>query len=173
MFKDFKELLSALNDNRVKYLVVGGYAVSYHAQPRATNDLDLLVKPESANAVALYKTLATFGAPLSGLSPNDLIDRGSFFRMGTPPVMVDILPEISGVDFDRAWRNRVPVMVDPSTRLQATFISANDLIRAKIAAGRPKDLVDVDALRQAAASRRRAAKHSSSSRDRQTTRKPR
>lgn len=102
MYQDFKKLLSTLNDNGVQYLVVGGYAVSFHAQPRATKDLDILIKPVVGNATAFYAALAKFGAPLEGLTPDDFIERGKFFRMGTPPIMVDILPEISGVDFDAA-----------------------------------------------------------------------
>lgn len=107
MYEDFKELLSILNDSKVKYLVEGGYAVSLHAQPRATKDLDILIKPDAKNAAAVYTALTRFGAPLEGLAPDDFIERGKFFRLGTPPVMVDILPEIIGVDFDGAWRRRV------------------------------------------------------------------
>lgn len=149
MFPDFKELLSILNDNKVKYLVVGGYAVSFHAQPRATKDLDILIKPDTENAAAVYAALIKFGAPVEGLGPEDFIEQGKFFRMGTPPVMVDILPEISGVDFDAAWQRRVAVTIDAQTGLMAEFISDTDLIAAKLAAGRPQDLADVDALKKA------------------------
>ena len=152
MHQDFKELLSLLNDEKVKYLVVGGYAVSLHAQPRATKDLDILIKPSKANAVALFRALAKFGAPLGGMKPSDFADRGSFFRMGTPPVMVDILPQISGVDFDRAWRGRALQTIDEATDLQVAYISAEDLIAAKLASGRPQDLADVDAIRKAQSS---------------------
>jgi hypothetical protein len=78
MYPDFKELLSVLNAHRVKYLVVGAYAVSIHAQPRATKGLDLLVKPDVDNALAAYAALAQFGAPLDGMSPADFAERGSF-----------------------------------------------------------------------------------------------
>ena len=149
MYQDFKELLSILNDSKVRYLVVGGYAVSFHAQPRATMDLDILIKPDAGNAVAVYTALTKFGAPLDGLGPDDFVERGKFFRMGTPPVMVDILPEIAGVDFDDAWERRVKVTIDVETGLRANFISGADLIAAKLAAGRPQDLADVDALKEA------------------------
>jgi len=149
MYKDFKELLSILNDSEVKYLVVGGYAVSFHAEPRATKDLDILIKPDAENAAALYVALTRFGAPLEGLRPDDFAEPGKFFRMGRPPVMVDILPEISGVDFDGAWRRRVEVTLDVETNLKVHFISEADLVAAKLAAGRPQDLADVDALRRA------------------------
>ncbi len=146
MHCDFKELLSILNAERVKYLVVGGYAVSLYAQPRATKDLDILIKPDKANGAALFRALEKFGAPLEGLTPDDFIERGSFFRMGTPPVMVDILPEIAGVDFDHAWRRRTMETIDRKSGLKAAFISADELIAAKAAAGRAQDLADVEAL---------------------------
>lgn len=144
MFPDFKELLSAFNAHRVRYLVVGGYAVSFHAQPRATRDLDLLISADAENARAVYAALAAFGAPLQGLTAEDLIEPGSFFRMGRPPVMVDILPRISGVDFEEAWQRRVDVAIDDT--LNVPFISREDLIAAKLAAGRPQDLADAVAL---------------------------
>lgn len=150
MFQDFKELLSIFNEHRVKYLVVGGYAVSFHAQPRATKDLDILIKADADNAAAVYAALAVFGAPLSGLTADDFIERGKFYRMGHPPLMVDILPELTGMDFDAAWQNRIEVTLDVQTGLKAFFISSDDLVAAKLAAGRPEDLADVEALRKAA-----------------------
>jgi hypothetical protein len=82
MFPDFKELLSGFNAHSVKYLIVGGYAVSFHAQPRATTDIDLMVKPEAGNAKAVHAALAQCGAPLEGLTPVDFAERGSFFPQG-------------------------------------------------------------------------------------------
>jgi len=150
MFDDLKELLSIFNSQRVKYLIVGGYAVSFHAQPRATKDIDLPIRPDAENAKAVYAALVKFGAPLEHLTLEDFIERDKFFRMGRAPVMVDILSEIPGVDFDRAWANRVEGIIDHEAGLVAPFISRNDLITAKLAAGRPQDIADVAALRQAA-----------------------
>jgi len=152
MYPDFKELLSIFNADRVKYLIVGGYAVSFHAQPRVTKDIDILIKPDAANAQALYSALAKFGAPLEGFTPEAFTERGKFFRMGREPVAVDILPEIDGVDFDRAWENRVDGVIDAASGLTAYFISAPDLAAAKLAAGRPQDIADVAAIRKAAES---------------------
>jgi hypothetical protein len=90
MHRDFKELLSAFNEGHVKYLVVGGYAVSMHAEPRATKDLDILAGADAENSKAVYAALAKFGAPVEGLTAKDFTDLDSLFRMGTPPVMVDI-----------------------------------------------------------------------------------
>jgi hypothetical protein len=119
MFDDFKELLSIFNAHGVKYLIVGGYAVSFHAQPRATKDIDLLIGADADNAKAVYAALGKFGAPLDDLKAEDFIDRDKFFRMGRAPFIVDVLPEIKGVDFDRAWQNRVEAMIDQRTALVA------------------------------------------------------
>lgn len=150
MYPDFNEFLSVFNAQKVKYLIVGGYAVSFHAQPRSTKDIDLLIKPDDENAQAVYRALAQFGAPLRPLTPKDFAARGSFFRMGHEPLAVDILSEIPGVDFDAAWERRVEAIVDSSSGLKAHFISSEDLIKAKLAAGRPQDLADVIAIRKAA-----------------------
>ena len=92
MFDDFKELLSAFNAHGVKYLVVGGYAVSFHAQPRATKDLELFIQADPDNANAVYAALASFGTPLAGISTQDLSDPLKFIRFGREPVAVDLLP---------------------------------------------------------------------------------
>src|ERR1700692_975091 len=107
MFDDFKELLSAFNAHRVKYLIVGGYAVSFHAQPRATKDLDLFIKPDPVNAKAAYGALASFGAPLSAIAVDDLANPQKFIRFGNAPIAIDILPGIDGVTFEEAWERRV------------------------------------------------------------------
>jgi hypothetical protein len=150
MFQDFKELLSVFHDHGVKYLIVGGYAVSFHAQPRATKDIDLLIKPDPNNAKAVYAALEKFGAPLQGVTSADFADRSKFFRMGREPLMVDILTEIDGAEFDQIWERRVDGLIDPETSQKAFFISRDDLIRAKLATGRPQDIADAAALRKAA-----------------------
>ena len=145
---DFKELLSVFNSRKIRYLLIGGYAVSLHAQPRATKDLDLLVSPDAENVRALYAGLAEFGAPLEGVTPEDFMEPDTFFRMGAPPLMVDILPAIQGVDFETAWGRRAEIEIDPESGLKAAVISRSDLIAAKLAAARPQDMIDVAALRQ-------------------------
>ena len=149
MYPDFKELLSTLNEHRVKYLVVGAYAVAIYVQPRATKDLDILVKADAANADAVFAALAKFGAPLEGLSAADFSEAGPFFRVGRPPIAIDILTEIPGIEFDPAWQRRVEAVIDEKSGLKATFISADDLIASKQAAGRLQDLADADAIAKA------------------------
>lgn len=117
MYQDYKDLLSAFQSLGVKYLVVGGFAVIYHAQPRFTKDLDLFIKRDLANAKATYAALAEFGAPLQGIRPDDFTDRNNFFRFGRDPKAFDILPDIPGVDFDAARGRRVETVVDEKTGL--------------------------------------------------------
>ena len=152
MYQDYKDLLSAFHAHGVKYLIVGGYAVIFHAQPRATKDIDLFIKADPTNAQATYAALAEFGAPLPNIRPEDFADRGSFFRFGYDPRGVDILPHIPGVDFDAAWERRVEGVIDTKSGLKAFFISKDDLIAAKLASGRTRDLADVEDIRAASQS---------------------
>jgi hypothetical protein len=149
MYQDYKDLLSAFHAHGVRYLIVGGYAVIYHSQPRFTKDIDIFIKADSANAQATFAALATFGAQLQGIRPEDFAESGTFFRFGHDPHGFDILPSIPGVDFEAAWHRRVEGAIDPKTGLKAYFISAPDLIAAKIAAGRPQDIADAEAIRKA------------------------
>jgi hypothetical protein len=102
---------------------------------------------------AIYAALAEFGAPLQDIRPDDFTDRNTFFRFGRDPKGFDILPDIPGVDFDAAWERRVEIVVDAATGQKANFISADDLIVSKLASGRPQDLADADAVKQALRSR--------------------
>jgi hypothetical protein len=149
MNQDYKDLLSAFHAHGVRYLIVGGYAVIFHAQPRFTRDIDLFIKADATNAQATYNALGEFGAPLSGIRPEEFADRGSFFRFGSDPQGFDILPDLPGVDFDAAWERRVEGVVDPATGFKAFFISKEDLIAAKRASGRLQDLADVSAIQKA------------------------
>jgi len=149
MYQDYKDLLSVFNAHGVRYLIVGAYAVIFHAQPRFTKDIDLFIQADPANAKATYAALAAFGAALEGIRPQDFAERGSFFRFGRDPHGFDILPEIPGVDFDAAWERRVEGDIDPESGIKAFFISAPDLIASKLAAGRPQDIADAEAVRKA------------------------
>lgn len=147
--KDHQELLSALNDHNVLYVVVGGYAVGAHAEPRATKDLDVFIRPDEANSHAVFKALAAFGAPLAGFTPNDFNDGRSVFHMGQPPERIDVLQQLDGVSFDETWRKREVAVVNEE--LAVPIIGIDELIRNKLAAGRPRDLLDVAELREAQA----------------------
>ena len=154
MYQDYKDLLSVFHAHGVKYLVVGGFAVIYHSQPRFTRDMDLFIKADAENAKAVYAALAEFGASLQDIRPEEFADPNSFFRFGRDPKGFDVLPTIPGVDFDAAWEKRIEVLIDPASGLKANFISAADLLASKLASGRPQDLADADAIRMSAASQR-------------------
>jgi hypothetical protein len=144
MSKDFQDILRVFKAHNVKYLVVGGYAFGVYTEPRTTKDIDLWIRTDPENARAVFQALAEFGAPISGLSPEDFTD-GTIFQMGQPPERIDILQQVSGVDFDSAWEHRVEGFVDEKT--PALVISKEDLIRNKLASGREQDLLDVKKLR--------------------------
>lgn len=143
MPKDLKELLRAFNAHGVKYLIVGGYAYGVYAEPRATKDLDIFIGSEEANSKAVFRALAEFGAPLSGLGPADFMD-GSTFQIGQPPARIDLLQRIDGIAFDEAWKNRMEGFIEED--IPVMVISRKDLIRNKVASGREQDVLDAKKL---------------------------
>ena len=141
--RDFRDLFSALNGAEVRYLVVGAYAVTFHARPRFTKDLDLWIDPDPANAGRAWKALAAFGAPVGDLRPSELTDPGLVFQIGVPPVRVDILTSLDGLEFAEAWPERFKARMDG---LSVPVLSRAHLIRNKRAAGRLQDLAYVEWL---------------------------
>ena len=141
---DFRELLNILEKYKVRYLVVGGYAVMRYTEPRFTKDLDLWISTDKDNSKAVYEALREFGAPLKGMSPTDFAQEGFFYQMGNPPFRLDVMMSIPGVDFETAWANRESVEI---AGMVVSFISKADLITTKEASGRDQDLLDVKKLR--------------------------
>ena len=146
---DFKELLKLFEKYKVRYLIVGGYAVMKYTEPRFTKDLDIFIAIDQDNANRVYLALQEFGAPLEDLFPKDFAHSGYFYQMGRPPLRVDIMMSIPGIEFDEAWKNREIVELND---LKVLFISKRDLIRAKEASGRAQDKIDVENLKIAALS---------------------
>jgi hypothetical protein len=147
--KDLKELLLALNAHEVEYLVVGGYAVGVHSEPRATKDLDIFIRADEKNSVAVYRALAAYGAPVEDLTPDAFKNEPtSIFQIGMPPNRIDILQSIDGVSFDEAWQSRVEGLVDGEVPVHV--ISRDHLIQNKLATGRAQDIADVEAIRNSA-----------------------
>ena len=144
MHSDFRELLSILNAHRVKYLIVGAYAVAIYAQPRATKDLDILVKADAENAQAVFAALSAIRCAARRLRlPPTLRNPARSFAWGANLSASNIPTAIPGVEFDAAWPRRVEDVFDEGSNLRANFISREDLLAAKRAAGRPQDLADV------------------------------
>lgn len=142
---EFKELLSLFNQQQVKYLVVGGYAVIYHTEPRYTKDLDIWVSADAENAVRVYRALHAFGAPLAGISVQDFQTPGLVYQMGRPPTRVDILMGLKGVEFADAWEDRVEADFGG---IVVQVLSRTHLLTNKRLAGRPQDLMDIESLLQ-------------------------
>lgn len=143
MNQDFRELLSEFNAQGVEYLVVGAHALAAHGHVRATKDLDVWVRPDPENGLRVLAALTEFGAPLHGLTQQDLTTPGLIFQMGVAPVRIDILTAIDGVGFEEAWLQRV----ETSFAGEATqVLSRQHLIRNKRAAGRTQDLADIEWL---------------------------
>jgi len=140
--------LRAFNDENVRYLIVGGYALIKYTEPRYTKDLDIWVSPDPENAKNVFRALVKYGAPVTDMSPADFMREGFFFTMGLAPSRVDILFDLTGLDFETAWERRVGArLVDAETN----SLSRVDLIINKEAVGRKQDLADVEKLRIAEA----------------------
>jgi Nucleotidyl transferase of unknown function (DUF2204) len=147
MLKDQKELLAALNDHGVEYVVIGGHAAIAYGVARLTKDLDVLIRADEKNSQAVYDALAAFGAPMESLDPTDFRDHpNTVVQFGVPPNRIDILQSIAGVTFDEAWKGHVDFEIDDT--IVAHYVSMDDLIRNKELVGRPGDLADVDQLRK-------------------------
>ena len=140
---DFKELLLAFNARNVEYLIVGAHALAAYGHVRATKDLDIWVRPEKSNAQKVLQALANFGAPLSDLTVEDLSLKGTIFQIGMPPVRVDVMTDIDGVEFADAWPDRLKVSM---AGVPAFVISRHHLITNKKTSARLQDLADVEQL---------------------------
>jgi predicted nucleotidyltransferase len=157
--RDYEEFIAALNDHGVRYLIVGAHAVAFHARPRATRDLDILLDPAPANARRALGALRDFfgGADL-GYTVADLTDPRWIIQLGVAPVRIDLLSQLPGCPtFQVAWRNRVEARFGA---VPAYYLGLDDLIRAKEAAGRAQDRADARMLRQAKGRGQRARRSS-------------
>lgn len=140
---DFRDLFAALNAAGASYLLVGGYAVAFHAEPRFTKDLDVWTDPDPANATRVLEALRRFGAPLHDLTVADLERAGTVFQIGVPPNRIDIVTAIDGVGFPEAWSGRAETTYGEQT---VPVIGRRHLVQNKRASGRPQDLLDLEVL---------------------------
>ena len=143
LYPDFKELLELLNAHKVDYLIVGGYALALHGYPRFTGDLDIYLGIQQDNAKKVLSVLKEFGFGELNLSEKDFTQSDQIIQLGVPPIRIDFITSIDGVEWDTAWANRekgnwadVPV----------AYLSREDFISNKRASGRLKDLADIESL---------------------------
>jgi hypothetical protein len=151
--QDYEEFIAALNEHNVRYLLVGAHAVAYHARPRATKDLDIFLEPTAENAARTLAALRAFFGADVGYSPEEIVDPTSIIQLGVAPVRIDIISRLLGcADFNAAWENRIEGRFGS---VPAFYLSLDDLIVAKQAAGRPQDRADLRALRRVQESKQR------------------
>ena len=140
---DFKEFLKLLKEHDVRYLLIGGYAVGYHGYARATDDMDIWVAIHPDNAQNLVSTLKAFGLDDPNLKPELFLQRPKIIRMGFPPMRVEIITSISGVEFDKCYQERI---VDTLDGVEVNLIDLENLKKNKRASGRTKDIADLEQL---------------------------
>lgn len=143
MNPDFVDLLRAFVAADVRFLIVGAYALAHHGRPRATGDLDVWVDATVDNGPRIMRALAAFGAPLSDVTQADFSRPGVVFQIGVPPGRIDILTELTGVEFADAWAEREAA---PFGEVTVDFIGREAFIRNKRATGRARDLGDIEGM---------------------------
>jgi len=141
---DFKEFIQSLNDNHVRYLVVGGYAVALHGYPRYTKDIDIWIDMSSANAARIVRALEQFGFGSLGLKEGDFLETDTIIQLGYPPRRIDLLTTLLGVDFEACFVVKVVVEIDD---IAVNFIDLENLKKNKRATGRFQDMADIENLK--------------------------
>lgn len=141
--KDYEELLELFNRYKVRYCIVGAYAVAFYERPRYTKDLDILVEPTLENAKRIIKALDAFGFGSLKLTEGDFTKKGNIIQLGYEPVRVDLLTSIKGAPFKKIWETR---QVGTYGRRRVFFIGKNELMRNKKLTGRRQDLADIEVL---------------------------
>lgn len=138
---EFREFLALLNDHNVRYLVVGGYAVGFHGYVRYTKDLDVWVAISPENASRVAKAIEVFSG--TSVDESKFLSTRTLFQIGVPPIRIELITQIDGVEFDDCYSQRHPLMLGD---MSVEVISLKDLRRNKAASGRPQDLADLDNL---------------------------
>lgn len=141
---DFIDFVNLCNKYEVEYLVIGGYAVSIHGYPRSTKDFDVCIKISEENAKKMVQVLDDFGFASLRLTKEDFLKRDVIIQLGHEPVRIDILNDLDGVPFDRAWANKRVVVFEGES---INFIGYDDLLEVKKKAGRPQDIADISKLK--------------------------
>ena len=140
---DFKDFVRLLTENKVEYLIVGGYAVGVHGYPRYTGDLDIWINSTTENAKSVLKCVEDFGFASYRLSVSDFTKPGNIIQLGYPPVRIDIINLVDGVNFAECYKNKKDVTADDITLY---FIGYDDLLKNKKKTSRPRDIDDIENL---------------------------
>ncbi|MBM4176974.1 MAG: hypothetical protein FJ213_12515 [Ignavibacteria bacterium] len=140
---DFRDFLKLLNLKKVEYLIIGGYAVGYYGYPKATGNIDIWISNKKSNAVKIAEVIKEFGFDVPDLSAALFTEENKITRMGVPPLRIELLTSISGVDFDECYKAKEVTMLDD---VEVNFINLEHLKINKKSAGRYKDLDDLENL---------------------------
>ena len=140
---DFDEFFGSLIAHDVEFLIVGAYALAFYGAPRFTGDIDVFIRPTSANAERLLAAITAFGFPSAGLRPDDLTSPDRILQMGVEPVQIHVMSAISGIAWDEAWAGR---QTGRCGSRDLPFIGRREFVTNKRATGRLKDLADLQAL---------------------------
>ncbi len=143
--QDYEEMLRILNKYRVKYLIVGAYAMIYYTEPRYTKDMDIWVWREVKNVKKLYMALKEFGAPLKNITEDDFLKKNTVYQIGLEPVRIDILMDLPGMSFEKAWEKRKCIRY---AKVVTNIVDIHTLIKSKKRTGRIQDKADVEVLRR-------------------------
>ncbi|HEX5155469.1 MAG TPA: nucleotidyltransferase [Parafilimonas sp.] len=143
--EDFRDFIAALNNNHVKYILVGGFAVILHGHSRVTGDMDIWIKPTEENYIKLVSAFKEFGMSLFDMTKSNFLSVNKFdvFSFGRKPVAIDIMTKVKGLNFDEAYQQS-KIFNDDGLLIRALHF--NDLILAKRESGRLKDIDDIDQL---------------------------
>lgn len=141
--KDFREFVESLNSNKVKYLILGGYAIAFHGHPRYTKDLDVWLEMSEENASNVMKALDEFGFGGLAVSKEDFLHEGMVVQLGYPPNRIDLINSPDGVDFAECYASRIEIDIDG---LKVSIIDLENLKKNKKASGRLQDLADLEKL---------------------------
>jgi len=150
--KDYRDFLKSLNAKKARYLIVGGYAYSYHAEPRYTKDIDILVEATEENGIKVVAAIADFLGMAPKLGASDFLRRDMVVQLGVAPVRIDVITACSGIEFQSAWKNRIRAKYGD---ISVSFISLEDLIKNKRAVGRDRDLLDAKYLERVRAAKKK------------------
>ena len=140
---DYEELLKLFNKYKVKYCIVGAYAVSFYVRPRYTKDMDILVEPSIENGLKILKALKMFGFKSLKLSTNDFTKEGQIIQLGYEPVRIDLLTSIDGCTFKAIWKHK---KIGQYGKVKANFIGIKELIINKKETKRKQDSADLELL---------------------------
>lgn len=144
--QDFEDFIKLLNKHKVAYMVVGGYALAFHGKPRHTGDLDIWINISEGNAAKMLKVLKDFGMDALGFEKEDFLRPGYITQIGYPPLRIDILNNIDGLEFDEAVKNMQQMDADDLT---INYIGLQDFLKNKEASGRSQDLADIQEIKKA------------------------